>query len=38
VPRDGIPLTPELRGQLEKDPLIRGLLEGFNGVIIKVES
>jgi hypothetical protein len=38
VPRDGIPLTPELRAQLEKDPLIRGIMEAFNGNIVKVEE
>jgi hypothetical protein len=38
VPREGIPITPELREQLEKDPLIRSLLEGFNGNIVKVEN
>lgn len=37
-PRDGIPLTPELRQELEKDPLIRSLLIGFNGTIVKVEQ
>lgn len=36
--RDGIPLTPELRQELEKDPLIRSLLVGFNGTIVKVEQ
>jgi len=36
--RDGIPLTQELRQELEKDPLIRSLLIGFNGTIVKVEQ
>ena len=36
--RDGIVITPELRNQLESDPLIRAMLEGFNGNIVKVEN
>lgn len=36
--RDGIPITPELRQELEKDPLIRSLLVEFNGTIVKVEQ
>lgn len=36
--REGIPITPELRQELEKDPLIRSLLVDFNGTIVKVEQ
>jgi len=36
--RDGVPLTPELRTELEKDPLIRAFMEAFNGNIVKVEQ
>lgn len=36
--RDGVPLTQELRQELEKDPLVRSLLVGFNGTIVKVEQ
>lgn len=35
--REGIPLTPDLRASLEKDPLIRAIMEMFNGNIVKVE-
>jgi len=36
--RDGIPLTPELRSELEKDPLIRSIMQQFNASIVKVEQ
>lgn len=36
--REGLPLTPELRTELEKDPLIRAFVEAFNGNIVKVEQ
>lgn len=34
----GLALTPELRTELEKDPLIRAFVEAFNGNIVKVEQ
>ena len=38
VPRDGgIPITPELRAELEKDPLVRAILESLGGNIVKYE-
>lgn len=38
APREGLPLTPDVRAELEKNPLIRSILEGFNGTIVKLEN
>ncbi len=38
VRETGMALTPELRAQLEKDPLIRAVMEQFDGNIVKVEE
>lgn len=35
--KEGVPLTPDLRAELEKDPLIRAIMETFSGSIVKVE-